>query len=520
MAAVDLSVVIPVHNEAALLPAVLAEMAQGLREFGKSFEIVLVENGSTGEVARALCEQIPELRLEKLPEANYGRALRAGMRAARGERVVNFDIDYWDLAFLRDAYALAQHRFDIVIGSKNLLLSTDRRAFLRRCISQGFRIALRALFGLRVSDTHGIKLWRYSPELRALAERVRFDHHLFDTELILRAQRAGLRIVELPVEVRETRKPPWGILRRIPRAALDIVRLRVLLWREGCSALPGPPCPLCGAAATDFWLAKRGWRICRCGHCGLVFTAGSWPAKQAAAFYNEGYFSGHDPAGYTNYCAMETALRRTARDRLARLPPGERLLDVGCGPGVFLAAARERFRAIGCDISSSACRTARARGLPVAVADAAHLPFASETFDTVTMWDAIEHLADPVAALREVRRILRPGGSVALSTGDISSACARWSGRYWHLLNPPEHRYFFSLDTLDLVLTRAGLERRAASRAGARYTPAYLVERLVKSLGGSTRSVQWLLRLSWLHALAVPVNLFDIVTVTAVKPQR
>jgi dolichol-phosphate mannosyltransferase len=116
-------VVIPIHNESAILASHVDSMLAQLRPLAASFEIVLVENGSTDDtarVARALAERFPEIRVVSLSAANYGAALRAGMDAAAGAVIVNFDIDYWDIPFLRDAWMLVQHRFDIVIGSKNL----------------------------------------------------------------------------------------------------------------------------------------------------------------------------------------------------------------------------------------------------------------------------------------------------------------------------------------------------------------------------------------------------------------
>jgi hypothetical protein len=62
--------------------------------------------------------------------------------------------------------------------------------------------------------------------------QVAFAGNVYDTELILRAQRAGLRIVELPVEIVETRRSSWGVLRRIPRTVFDLILLRAMLWKE------------------------------------------------------------------------------------------------------------------------------------------------------------------------------------------------------------------------------------------------------------------------------------------------
>jgi glycosyltransferase involved in cell wall biosynthesis len=234
-AGIELSVVIPIHNEIAILARTIDTMLAQLRPLTSSFEIVLVENGSTdgtARVARELAEHCPEVRVIALEAADYGAALRSGMAAAAGAAIVNFDLDYWDIPFLRDAWMLVQHRFDIIIGSKNLRLSSDGRSIGRRIVSQIFRICLNVVFRLRVTDTHGIKLWKNSAVLRQLMDRVRFDHHLFDTELILRAQRAGLRIAELPVEVVETRRSSWKLLNRIPRTLVDLIILRGLLWTE------------------------------------------------------------------------------------------------------------------------------------------------------------------------------------------------------------------------------------------------------------------------------------------------
>jgi glycosyltransferase involved in cell wall biosynthesis len=234
-APVDLSVVVPIHNEIGILASTIDSMLTHLRPLTSSFEIILVENGSTDgtrQGALAVAERCPEVRLISLPIADYGAALRAGMAAAVGAAIVNFDLDYWDIAFLRDSWMLVQHRFDIVMGSKNLRLSWDGRSIGRRLLSQAFRFWLVVVFRLRVTDTHGIKTWRNSATLRQLMERVHFDRNLFDTELILRGQRAGLRIAELPVEVVETRRSSWGILERVPRTLLDLIALRRLLWKE------------------------------------------------------------------------------------------------------------------------------------------------------------------------------------------------------------------------------------------------------------------------------------------------
>jgi glycosyltransferase involved in cell wall biosynthesis len=226
----------PAHNEEELLESSVAEVTAGLRARGLSFEVIVVENGShdaTEAIAEKLAAASPEVRLSTLPRADYGRALRTGLQAATGDVVVNFDVDYTDLGFL-DA---ALHRFGepdppaIVVGSKRAPDARDERSWPRRLVTGVFAAVLRIGFGLRVSDTHGMKALDRERVL-ALAEACHSDGELFDTELILRAERAGLGVEALPVTVSERRPSRTSITRRAGRTLVGLARLRVALARH------------------------------------------------------------------------------------------------------------------------------------------------------------------------------------------------------------------------------------------------------------------------------------------------
>jgi glycosyltransferase involved in cell wall biosynthesis len=231
-----LSVVMPAHDEEAYLAPAVREVAAGLRSRGRPFEIVVVENGSTdatADVARELTAEVPELRVLTLDRADYGGALREGFLAARGEMVGIFDVDYYDLDFLERAVAVvaAPDGPAIVVASKRGEGAVDTRAWSRRLVTSVFAAVLRVGFGLEVSDTHGMKVLLRAP-LVELATISRFGTDLFDTELLLRAQRAGLKAREIPVTVEETRPSRTSIARRIPRTLRGLARLRLALWRE------------------------------------------------------------------------------------------------------------------------------------------------------------------------------------------------------------------------------------------------------------------------------------------------
>jgi glycosyltransferase involved in cell wall biosynthesis len=231
-----ISVVMPAHNEAELLELSVNDVVDGLRSRGSQFEVLVVENGSadaTAAIAASLADRIPEVTTRSLDRADYGRAMRTGLAEARGDTVVHFDVDYYDLAFVDEAVALlmAASAPAIVVGSKRALGSRDGRHWSRRLVTWVFSTVLRVGFGLRVSDTHGMKA-SVRARVDPIARRCRFDGDLFDTELVIRAERAGLGVAEVPVSVEERRPSRTSIAGRVGRTLAGLVRLRIALWRE------------------------------------------------------------------------------------------------------------------------------------------------------------------------------------------------------------------------------------------------------------------------------------------------
>ncbi|RJO61253.1 glycosyltransferase [candidate division WS5 bacterium] len=230
----EISIVIPIHNEEKYLLKYLTKLTSELETANvKDYEIVLAENGSTDktrEIANGLAEKLKTIRLIILEKADYGAALKKCMMAAQGMYIIQYDLDYWDVSFLKKTVLLMKNfEYNIIIGSKNMLLSKDERHPVRRIISQGFRLFLTVLFGLKVSDTHGVKAFKNDDNLKQIISETRFKRHIFDTELVIRAQRKGLNIIELPMSVIESRPSPTKtIIKRVPEAIADLISL----WKE------------------------------------------------------------------------------------------------------------------------------------------------------------------------------------------------------------------------------------------------------------------------------------------------
>lgn len=223
-----ISIVIPVYNEEAILHAAVVDLRERLSPLGFSYEIILAENGSTDgtvRIANELGGKYREVRLLSVDEPNYGKALREGILAARGEVVLCEEIDLCDTDFHARAVRLLDGgETDFVIGSKLLAGADDARPWLRHAASIGYTALLRVLLGFRGSDTHGLKAFRRSsvePIVRACV----VDKDVFASELVIRAYRDEVRIREIPVRVMEKRPPSINLFRRVPNVFRNLVRL-------------------------------------------------------------------------------------------------------------------------------------------------------------------------------------------------------------------------------------------------------------------------------------------------------
>ena len=233
MTAPAVTIVIPVYNEEGILSASVADLTEKLASDDRwtdTYEILLSENGSTDrtvEVAYELMERHPELRLLRNPEPNYGLAMRNGILDAKGEIVICDEIDLCDTDFyVRALREIREGGFDLVVGSKALDRSRDKRPGYRKLATFVLNSLLRVFLGFHGTDTHGLKAFRRD-RLLAVIERCVVEKDLFASEFVIRAERMKFRMTEIPVTVVEKRPPSINLARRVP----DVLKnLGQLVW--------------------------------------------------------------------------------------------------------------------------------------------------------------------------------------------------------------------------------------------------------------------------------------------------
>ncbi len=222
-----ISIVIPVYNEAGIVREASLELCRKLDELRWDYELLLAENGSrdgTLQILRSLAAQAPRIRYLHEPEANYGRALRRGILEAKGEVVICDEIDLCDVGFYVRALPILEQGADLVVGSKAMRGANDERPFVRRLATRVINLLLRLFTGFRGTDTHGLKAFRRE-RLAEVARACVVDRDLFASEFVIRAQRMGRDVREIPIALHERRPPSTALLRRVPRVLKGLFKL-------------------------------------------------------------------------------------------------------------------------------------------------------------------------------------------------------------------------------------------------------------------------------------------------------
>ncbi len=233
-------------------------------------------------------------------------------------------------------------------------------------------------------------------------------------------------------------------------------------------------CDHCGSSESLLYAELRDWlcglpgvfRMVRCVHCGLLRLDPRPDSATIGRYYPTAYEPFANPStprgGIIHRLqdwSLEYGLRRRVR-LVARFQADGELLDVGCATGLFLAAARRlgRWEVQGVEPNNNAAQLGRRQlGLDIKRATFADADFGSRSFDVITMWDVLEHLHHPTAALEKASQLLRDEGVLLARVPHLEGIGARLFGRYWAGLDAPRHLHVFPRNVLTDMLLKVGL---------------------------------------------------------------
>jgi SAM-dependent methyltransferase len=211
-------------------------------------------------------------------------------------------------------------------------------------------------------------------------------------------------------------------------------------------------CVACGSSNAQQLGVKNELEIVCCVSCGTIYTPYS-PWYTSSYFYLGYYLKPEETQ--TPPFVLER-LHEIAAD-FAPYRQHNRLLDLGCGAGDLLEAARKHgWQAQGVDVAAHVVNHVRQRGFEVFEGELHEAAYPSAHFDVVTAAELLEHIFEPRALLQEVARILRPGGLFWTTTPHARGISARMLGLKWRCIWPPEHLQLFSIRGLKELLLEAG----------------------------------------------------------------
>ena len=223
-------------------------------------------------------------------------------------------------------------------------------------------------------------------------------------------------------------------------------------------------CALCGGTRTRHLYTKFDLGIERCRRCDLVYANPRGSEAIILSRYTTDYFcneylpSAGAPGGEVDFEFLDGRHRPLLGLIRRHAPAARRLLDVGCGAGLFLKAAeRAGWEVAGVELSTDAVTFARDRlALDVRAERAEAMSFPAKSFDVAVMSEVIEHLFEPRVVVEAIGRALKPGGLLVITTPNFD-ALSRYSlGVDWAVFSPMEHMYYFTERTLGRLLESCG----------------------------------------------------------------
>ena len=219
-------------------------------------------------------------------------------------------------------------------------------------------------------------------------------------------------------------------------------------------------CILCNSSSFVKLFTKGKWDIVKCNNCNLMFADPLPSESEIEYFYNN---IESDKEGIVrNLKQRNSRERRNGRKlKLLEKIQGSKgtMLDVGCGLGLFVKNASDMGWVVqGIDVNKDLIKYGKDTfNINLCCTTLKKAEFPNGHFDVITTYNLLDHLREPLLFLREIERVLKPGGIIDINVHDAGGWKAKKDAQNWGAYCPPGHLYFYSYKTLGALLNKAGL---------------------------------------------------------------
>jgi len=372
------SLIIPVHNEENRIYDCLDQL---FRVLPRDYEIIVSADGCTDRTVEA-AKNFPVKLATFHERLGKGGGILNALRLAEGDAIVITDVDLSASPTQIPKFAKALEHADIVLGSRSLKGAeiTVKPPIHRIFLGKAFNWLFRRFFKIRIFDTQcGFKAVRREV-LEDLSNDLNVEGFAFDVDLIVKANKKGYRILELPITWSHKKGSKVDSLRQIVAMGRDLLMV---------------------------WLGTKKREV---------------ETSNMKDFYDSIEGDVYEKARKSWFLPRRFWHAHKNKEVVKRVE-GENILDVGCGSGTIVKMLLTKGKKVtGVDVGKKFvdyCQSTYKSAI-FCEADAQCLPFPSKCFDTLVCSEVMEHLENPEKALKEFHRVLRPKGKLIVTTPNIS----------------------------------------------------------------------------------------------------
>ncbi len=234
-------------------------------------------------------------------------------------------------------------------------------------------------------------------------------------------------------------------------------------------------CNVCNSDETKIKFVKTGIKIWICKKCSFIFVHPPPSIKTQKEYYDQSHKSGLYKIHSDDDVPIRIKLNKKRYEELISYKPNGNILDVGCASGFFLdVAAKNGLFTYGIELSSDGANKCKKNHKNTFNGTLEEARYQNSFFNFVTIYDIIEHVLDPNSTIKEVSRIIKPDGFIVITTPDITSWHAKLLGKRWGMITPFEHLFYFSPNTIRILLEKHGFLIREIRKNYKVFTIDYL----------------------------------------------
>ena len=281
-------------------------------------------------------------------------------------------------------------------------------------------------------------------------------------------------------------------------------------------------CPICRKGAVNYKFTTNGFTIVKCPSCKLMFVKEKLSQQELDYYYGKNtedtdtdddfVYLNQENIGNLNYY-----YRNLRSLILERISTGS-ILDIGCSGGYFLDVM-EGFKLFGVERSPGHGKIAKRKyGDNIFIGAFEEYKPPDFLFDCISIQDVLDHMVDPLGALKKCNKLLKPGGTLVVKVHDMSSLYAKIMGRNFYAFIPPRHLFFFNRFSIAMALKEASFDIVLSKHMAHLMFLSTIIYRLSRE---DQRSIFFhlykLIKGTCLGHLKIYKNLHEIITILAIK---